>query len=271
MNKIIWKKCWIIQSIIFLMLTISAMMIAGCESEEATSNNSEIAYSILGNHIDEYGSVHEVSTTDWRNGSVYGNSEYRVLQIDTGSNFLVARNDDGNGFNPGKYSRFDWTTHAGNLYYCQSAFAEETALAALNATPPDTSDPGAGGCGGFPWTQMPQGSIEVMGVYQDAFGSSHAITQTLWDQSSAAFTFLFHIIEADNSPGYLLAENDAANSFNPGLFSRFYWTPYLDNLYYCQDVFDAASPDDARAATPPDATDPTTGGCGGFAWTNLTP
>ena len=271
MNNIIWEKSWIIQIKIILLLTISAMVVAGCGNDEANSNNSEIALGILGDHIDEYGSVHEISRTHWRNGSVYGNSEYRVLQIDTEVNYLVARNDDANAYNPGKYSRFDWTTHAGNLFYCQSAFAEDTALAAVNATPPDSTDPGTGGCAAFPWTQMPQGSIDVKGLYLDAFGGSHAITQTLWDQSDAIFTFLFHIIEADNSLGYLLAENDAANSFNPGFFSRFYWTTYLDNLYYCQDVFNAASPDDARAATPPDATDPTAGGCGGFSWTNLTP
>lgn len=112
--------------------------------------------------------------------------------------------------------------------------------------------------------------LEIAGTYTDEFGGHHTITQTTWDSSDATFTFIFHILEFDNDLNFLVALNDSANSFNPGLYSRFMWTYANGNLYYCQDVFDATSETAARYAPFSDAGNLTTG-CGGFAWTNLTP
>ncbi len=258
----------------FTLLAIPALLavvLAGCADNDEQNIPADLSLPVTGDHIDEFRSMHEISRTTWINGSVFGSSDYRVLKFDGESEFLVARNGNGNAFNPGKYSRFDWTTSNGALHYCQVAFAEDTAAAAEAVNPPDNRDPINGGCGAFPWTRLFSESIEVKGVYLDNFGGSHAVTQTLWDQSNATFTFIFHIIEADNTLDYLLAENDAANSFNPSLFSRFNWTTFNGSLFYCQSVFNAASPDDARAAPFPDPANPPVTGCGGFSWTNLTP
>ena len=66
---------------------------------------------------------------------------------------------------------------------------------------------------------------------------------------------------------YLIAENDAGNSYNPGLFSKFEWTMDNGDLYYCQSAYNAATAADAMNAAA-DATD-IAAGCGGFGWTGL--
>ena len=52
------------------------VVLAGC-----AGNDEEIAAApsipITGDHIDEFGSVHEISRTTWINGSVFGTSDYR--------------------------------------------------------------------------------------------------------------------------------------------------------------------------------------------------
>lgn len=127
-------------------------------------------------------------------------------------------------------------------------------------------------CGDDESTAVPtQGPLEIAGTYTDDFGTTHVITQDTWAQTATGFAATFHINEYSNAADDLLAQNDAANGFNPSLYSRFTWSTAAGSLYYCQDPFDAPTLADARAAPAPDATDPATGGCGGFAWSRLNP
>jgi hypothetical protein len=112
------------------------------------------------------------------------------------------------------------------------------------------------------------GTLVIQGSYVDNFGGAHVITATMWDASGGGFTFIFHILEYDNSLDYIVAQNDPANSFNAGLFSRFSWTAVNGNLYYCQDVYDATTALAARSAPLPDNSD-LASGCSGFSWTLL--
>lgn len=115
-----------------------------------------------------------------------------------------------------------------------------------------------------------QGPLEINGTYTDEFGTDQTITSSAWSDS---FANIFHILSYSNDSNYLIAKNDPANAFNPDLYSRFDWTRFNSDLYYCQTAFDAATAADAKAAQA-DPTDPTTGGCdvvGNFSWTNLTP
>jgi hypothetical protein len=82
---------------------------------------------------------------------------------------------------------------------------------------------------------------------------------------------VFHIARYDNDAELLVAENDAANQWNPGLYSRMDWVWLGTALYFCQSVFDAADADAAWKAPAPDDSDPDNGGCGGFAWSQLIP
>ena len=69
-----------------------------------------------------------------------------------------------------------------------------------------------------------------------------------------------------------MGQNDAANTYNPGLYSRYDWTTDdSGQLWFCTTAYDAATEEDALNATAPDASDPATGGCSSFPWSSLTP
>jgi hypothetical protein len=107
--------------------------------------------------------------------------------------------------------------------------------------------------------------LEIAGDYLDEWGDMHTITSSSWTNSAGTF----HLEIWDNAADYAGAHNDETNMYSPGLYSRFDWHYEGTTLYYCQTAFDAASLSDALAANA-DRSD-LAAGCGGFAWTNLTP
>ena len=116
-----------------------------------------------------------------------------------------------------------------------------------------------------------QGPLEIIGNYSDNFGGTQQVTQTEWNDGFG----IFHIISYFNASDFLVAQNDANNSFKPNKYSRFTWTTFLTSLYFCQSPFDAETFAAAFTATARDATDPENAGCGlpdnNFPWTRLTP
>jgi len=124
------------------------------------------------------------------------------------------------------------------------------------------------GCG----TPASDDPLEIAGSWQDSFGTTHELTDTVWIMSfEGGNPALFQINDFDNDLDVLVAQNDVLNDFNPNLWSRFDWTTDQGILYFCQTVYDAETDTAAREAEPADPTDPTTGGCGGFSWSDLLP
>lgn len=111
-----------------------------------------------------------------------------------------------------------------------------------------------------------QDALEIAGSWVDNYAGSHEITQSTWVMDMGG---TFHISQYSNGDDFLIAQNDAANAYNPDLWSRFDWTYDGSDLYYCQSAYDAASEAAALAATPANASD-LNSGCGGFAWSALT-
>ena len=98
------------------------------------------------------------------------------------------------------------------------------------------------------------------------------ITDSTWTLGFEGSTpSVFHISIVSNPDQYLIAQNDAANQFSPSLWSRFDWTQYQGGLYYCQTAYNAATEQAALDAPAADASNPPASGCGGFAWSKLTP
>jgi hypothetical protein len=116
--------------------------------------------------------------------------------------------------------------------------------------------------------------LEIAGEWLEEFapgmGMTHVIDETRWDQLSDFGDAVFHVDAYDNAARTVVAQGDAANEFNPELWSRFDWTWDGDALYYCTAVFDAPTAEDALAAPAPDSGD-LAAGCGGFPWSPLVP
>ncbi len=109
---------------------------------------------IIGSYVDNYGGDHEITQIGW--SMVIGVYEllFHITYIDNQSQFLVAHNDGNNEFSPNLWSRFDWTRHAGSLWYCQIAFDVANESDARAATGADRTDPTTGGCGGGSWSRL---------------------------------------------------------------------------------------------------------------------
>jgi len=122
--------------------------------------------------------------------------------------------------------------------------------------------PGAGGAAGA--------SLDILGEYADDYGTSHVITNETWAQSSSFGDSTFNITRFSNHDEYLIAQNDASNDYNPELWSRFDWVVDGGELWFCQSTYDAPTELDALETARADDTDPSTGGCGEFAWSRLT-
>jgi hypothetical protein len=111
--------------------------------------------------------------------------------------------------------------------------------------------------------------LAIAGEWADSWGSWHVISDDTWTQGyPESDPLVFHVSAYDNEERWVVAQNDAANEWNPSLYSRFDWTVADGTTYFCQTAYDAATEADALAATPADASD-LMGGCGGFSWTAL--
>ena len=111
---------------------------------------------------------------------------------------------------------------------------------------------------------VPQ-TLEIVGEYIDSWDGSHTITETAWLTGTSAWA----IASYDNEAEFLVAQNDAANTYFPGEWSRMDWTWSGSDLYYCQIAYEADSQADAEGTTTANRAD-LGGGCGGFGWTQLT-
>ncbi|MFV8755525.1 hypothetical protein ACNOYE_33670 [Nannocystaceae bacterium ST9] len=105
----------------------------------------------------------------------------------------------------------------------------------------------------------------IAGTYTDEWGDTHTIDASTWTNGAG----VFHVDQWDDEAMWLVAQNDEANMYSPSLWSRFDWVWSADDLYYCQSVFDGATVEVALAGSA--NRDDIMLGCGGFAWTNLTP
>ena len=140
LNKIILAGCFL----------ITGLLISCSDDDSSEKETTAATIEIKGEYTDDFGGTHTITATLWEQGYSTGSSKFKIVKIDNENNLALALNDSANGYNPDKYSRFNWATSSdGSLYYCQSVFDSETADAAEATTAPDASNPTSTGCGGF--------------------------------------------------------------------------------------------------------------------------
>jgi hypothetical protein len=268
-------------SLALLCALAAVLMLAGCGSSGRSGSStaaSNVLPALAGTFVepDHGNAVVSLSGGILRRGSNDGTTgsveAFQVLQEvrypNAPAGYLIALNDAENPNDGGLYSVFDWVSAGASLYYCRSASALATQMDAGGVPLPDPSSTVTSGCGAGdgPWSQLVRERPPVIGEFDDDFMTHQVITPNLWNDGFGKY----HIIEVDSAQHFLLARNDAANLFSPGLYSRFDWALSGGGLYYCQSAFSEATPDAARAVAAPDGSDPANGGCGGiFPWTGL--
>ena len=135
-----------------IVLPLLAPLMAG-----QSACNEEPVYDIEigGEWSDSYGGAHTIDDYEWVQGGFGPASVFLLETYDNDMDFAIALNGPDNAWNPGLWSRFDWTDmdDMGGWYYCQTAFAAETYDEAYD-TPASNSGNLDNGCGGFAWTYM---------------------------------------------------------------------------------------------------------------------
>ncbi|MEO8635041.1 MAG: hypothetical protein ABI587_07175 [Gemmatimonadales bacterium] len=142
-------------------------------------------------------------------------------------------------------------------------FAPRAALLAITllacAPPPASPSP----------LDQPAAPPELLGRFQDDYGNHYRVTATDWVQLPHG---RFHIAAWWPDEQYLIAQNDATNSYAPGLWTRIDWmrfdgmAPYIWG--YCLTAYEAPSASAAAATPAPDRATPLTG-CNGYPFSRL--
>lgn len=109
---------------------------------------------LLGDFADDYGIGYSISSATWVQHPA---TRYHVVEWHPESLFLVAKNDEANPADGGKWSRIDWvmlTDMAPFTWgYCLIVYQAESREAALTAPEADRTVPRSG-CNGFPFSRM---------------------------------------------------------------------------------------------------------------------
>jgi hypothetical protein len=135
------------------LIAVALFMIAFVRSSyaaDAACSTNKTDPSIKGIYVDNFGGLQDVSAFFW----VSADAVFEVCSVDNSSNRIIAMNNLRNTYNPGKFSRFEWTTAANRLWYCQIVYDAPSAAAAAAAPSANTSNPAQGGCGNFAWSEL---------------------------------------------------------------------------------------------------------------------
>lgn len=132
----------------------AALNTPGADTTQLTTGCGGFSWSTLSTPLPIRGAwndgfyAHEIDEANW----TMGDALFNIYKYDVDAEYAIAQNDGGNEYNPGKWSRLDWTIADGDVYYCQSAYAAESAELAEAAS----ADAGnlAAGCGGFSWSEL---------------------------------------------------------------------------------------------------------------------
>ncbi|MEM7678154.1 MAG: hypothetical protein AAF449_19355 [Myxococcota bacterium] len=105
--------------------------------------------------------------------------------------------------------------------------------------------------------------FELVGEWSSLFGDE-TITSTSWASGI--------LVEFDEAQNFAVTQNQPTADFFPSKFNKIVYTePVDDSFFYCFVDFGLDTAAEARTSTQTaDATDPASGGCGNFTWTQLT-
>ncbi|MBR57689.1 MAG: hypothetical protein CMH54_06475 [Myxococcales bacterium] len=116
-------------------------------------------------------------------------------------------------------------------------------------------------------SESDMGPLEIEGVWNDAFGGTETITSESWETDWGSST----VISYDNDINQAILQIAADDEYNPNKYAKVRWTELAeDRFFYCWVAFGFDTLEEAEEAEDTsDLNDPANGGCGGFAWSEL--
>ena len=133
-----------------------AVATVGCASRQrqAVLPTVTLPSSIAGEFVDDYGIAYTITSAEWFQRP---RARYHIVKADTTAGYLIARNDEGNPADRGRWTRIDWVRLNGMAPYdwafCLSAYDAPTMSAAEQVTIARRDTPRTG-CNGHPFSRM---------------------------------------------------------------------------------------------------------------------
>ncbi len=111
----------------------------------------------------------------------------------------------------------------------------------------------------------------LFGNFEDDYEIQYSVSDSLFFMKPDT---KFHILSWNTDEQYFIAENDTANEFDGGLYSRIDWMKFENMLPYewgfCLTAYKAPSPDSAKSTKAADRLNPKTG-CNEFPFSRMKP
>lgn len=140
-----------------LAVIVSAMAAAtACHSTGATPTPvaPTAPAAVLGDFVDDYGNTFAISATTW---TQLPHGRLNIIRWNAAAQYLIAQNDAGNRYAPGKWTRIDWTALPDmapfTWAFCLTAYEAPSAAAAESTTTARRDTPRTG-CNGYPFSRM---------------------------------------------------------------------------------------------------------------------
>ncbi|MBL7726830.1 MAG: hypothetical protein JNM68_04045 [Dinghuibacter sp.] len=137
-----------------LILFLPLYLQGGAGKYAPANQRGEIPDYLLGRFRDDYGITYTITRDYFLQEPSW---KYHILKYDSTGSYFIVRNDKGNDWEPGKYSRIDISLLTGNgkytWAYCLTTFDAATAAEAETKAKPNR-DNLKKGCGGFPFSRM---------------------------------------------------------------------------------------------------------------------
>jgi hypothetical protein len=139
----------------FLLLFLLSSLVTGNASGGSKKQPPVVIPDFLiGRFRDDYGITYTITQQYFLQEPSW---KYHIIKYDSVGMFFIARNDAGNDYEPGKYSRIDIMRFPGatpyTWGYCIVTYDADNAASAETRLKADKSNPKKG-CDGFPFSRM---------------------------------------------------------------------------------------------------------------------
>ena len=139
---------------------VGSMLAGACGSSRRPPASSAPAASesMLGDFVDDYGNRFAITATTW---TQLPHGRLRIVRWNETAQYLIAQNDSGSRYAPGRWTRIDWVTLPDmapfTWAFCLSAYDAPT-MAAAESTTVARRDTPRTGCNGHPFSRMRRAS-----------------------------------------------------------------------------------------------------------------
>ncbi len=140
-----------------LQLTVIVWLItASCQTLPISRSNIllKIPDELQGTFKDDYGSIHSINNTVWRQGT---RTKYHLLKYNKVDNYFLVKNDIANPSDGGLFSRIDIVYFENmqpwNWGFCLTSYNAVTLQEAIHSAAADKANP-RNGCNGYPFSRM---------------------------------------------------------------------------------------------------------------------